>query len=97
MQKVITSEMGTAHAIHQPNSPTIAGKTGTAQIFGLKQDEKYYENKIQKKLRDHSWFMAFAPVDDPKIAIAVILENEKGSYKIASKLINFYLKNYEKP
>ena len=91
MQKVITSEMGTAHFIHQPNI-TIAGKTGTAQIFGLKQDEKYQESKVKKQLRDHTWFMAFAPVEDPKIAIAVILEHEKFSYKVASKIINFYLK-----
>ena len=92
MQKVITSERGTAHWIYQPNSISIAGKTGTAQIFGLKQDEKYYESKVTKKLRDHTWFIAFAPVEDPKIAIAVILENEKGSYRVAGKLINFYLK-----
>ena len=96
MQKVISSEQGTAHWIYQPNL-AIAGKTGTAQIFGLKQDEKYYESKVKKKLRDHTWFMAFAPVEDPKIAIAVILENEKGSYKIASKLINFYLKQNSTP
>lgn len=91
MQKVISSEKGTAHSIYDPNI-AIAGKTGTAQIFGLKQDEKYNESRIKKKLRDHTWFMGFAPVDNPKIAIAVILEHEKGGYKVASKLINFYLK-----
>ncbi len=92
MQKVISSDTGTAHFIHQSNNNiTIAGKTGTAQIFGLKPDEKYEEHKVKKKLRDHTWFMAFAPVEDPKIAIAVLLENEKGSNRIAGKLINFYL------
>lgn len=90
MQKVINSDAGTAHFIHQSNI-NIAGKTGTAQVFGLKAEEKYEEHKIKKKLRDHTWFMAFAPVEDPKIAIAVLLENEKGSNKVAGKLINFYL------
>lgn len=91
MRKVITSEVGTAHYINFPKEITIAGKTGTAQLFSLKQDQKYEEQKLKKKLRDHTWFMAFAPVEDPKIAIAVLLENEKGSNKIAGKLINFYL------
>lgn len=98
MQKVVSSDSGTAHCISQTNKGiTIAGKTGTAQIFGLKQDEKYEEHKVKKKLRDHSWFMAFAPVEDPKIAIAVLLENEKGSNKVAGQLINYYLEKLSKP
>lgn len=92
MQKVVSSDTGTAHCISKTNQGiTIAGKTGTAQIFGLKQDEKYEEHKVKKKLRDHTWFMAFAPVEDPKIAIAVLLEHEKGSNKVAGQLINYYL------
>lgn len=91
MRKVITSDAGTAHYINISKEITIAGKTGTVQLFGLKQDQKYEEQKLKKKLRDHTWFMAFAPVEDPKIAIAVLLENEKGSNKVAGKLINFYL------
>lgn len=91
MQQVINNEMGTAHFIYNPHNQAIAGKTGTAQVFGLKQDEKYDEKKIKKHLRDHTWFMAFAPIENPKIAIAVILEHEKYSFKVAGKLINFYL------
>ncbi len=100
MRKVITSDAGTAHYINVSKEITIAGKTGTVQLFGLKQDQKYEEQKLKKKLRDHTWFMAFAPVEDPKIAIAVLLENEKGSNKVAGKLINFYLnklKNHQEP
>ncbi len=98
MQKVITSDAGTAHWINQSNNNiTIAGKTGTVQVFGLKQDEKYEEHKIKKKLRDHTWFMGFSPIENPKIAIAVILENEKGSSKIAGKLINLYLSTLKNP
>lgn len=92
MQKVISSEAGTAHSIQSfTKNITIAGKTGTAQVIGLKQGEKYNEHKIKKQFRDNSSFMAFAPVDKPKIAIFVIVEHEKGSSRIAGKLINFYL------
>jgi len=53
----------------------MAGKTGTAQVFGIAQDEEYDEATTAKKLRDHALFVAFAPYKDPKIAIAVIAEN----------------------
>jgi len=53
----------------------IAGKTGTAQVFGIAQDEEYDEATIAKKLRDHALFVGFAPYKDPKIAVAVIAEN----------------------
>jgi penicillin-binding protein 2 len=90
MEKVISSQSGTAHYIYQPDL-NIAGKTGTAQVFGLKTEEKYDEHRLNKKLRDHTWFMAFAPIENPKIALAIVLENERFSYKIAGKLITFYL------
>ena len=53
----------------------IAGKTGTAQVLGIKQNAKYNENNIDFKFRDHALFISFAPADDPKIAVAVIVEN----------------------
>jgi penicillin-binding protein 2 len=96
MQKVVNSELGTGYCIkYLTRNTTIAGKTGTAQIIGLKEDEKYDEHRVKKKFRDHSWFMAFAPVEDPKIAIAVLLENEKGSNKIVGKLVNYYLNSIQ--
>jgi penicillin-binding protein 2 len=52
-----------------------AGKTGTAQAIGLKSNEKYDAKKMAERHRDHSWYTAFAPADNPKIAIAVIVEN----------------------
>jgi penicillin-binding protein 2 len=52
-----------------------AGKTGTAQAIGLKANEKYDAKKMAERHRDHSWYTAFAPVDNPKIAIAIIVEN----------------------
>jgi len=61
----------------------------------LKQDEKYKESEVAKKLRDHAWFMSFAPADKPRIAIAIVVENggHGGSTAapIARKLMDAYL------
>jgi penicillin-binding protein 2 len=52
-----------------------AGKTGTAQVFTVKQNEKYNSATIDERMRDHALFIAFAPADDPKVAIAMVVEN----------------------
>src|SRR5687768_2176626 len=54
---------------------TSGGKTGTAQVIAMKQNEKYDEAKVAERHRDHSWFIAFAPLESPKIAAAIIVEN----------------------
>ena len=54
---------------------TVGGKTGTAQVIAMKQGEKYEEAKVAERHRDHSLFIAFAPLDNPRIALAVIVEN----------------------
>jgi penicillin-binding protein 2 len=54
---------------------SVGGKTGTAQVIAMKQGEKYEEHKVAERHRDHSLFIAFAPVDSPRIALAVIVEN----------------------
>ncbi|MEJ2060374.1 MAG: penicillin-binding protein 2 [Gammaproteobacteria bacterium] len=64
----------------------IAGKTGTAQVFGLKEDEKYDAKKIVRRLRDHSLFIAFAPANDPRIAVAVIAENAGHGSTVAAPI-----------
>jgi penicillin-binding protein 2 len=74
MTEVIEGRRGTARSLKNENY-RIAGKTGTAQVFTVKQDEEYDEEKVAKKMRDHALFVAFAPVDDPRIAVAVIVEN----------------------
>ena len=56
-------------------SYTSAGKTGTAQVFTIKQNEKYVASKIDERLRDHALFIAYAPAEDPKIALAMVVEN----------------------
>jgi len=83
MEKVVTGLRGTARKIHSETF-TIAGKTGTAQVFEIAQDEEYDAEKLAKKLRDHALFVGFAPVDNPQIAVAVIVENGGSGGAIAA-------------
>jgi len=75
MVSVMHGARGTARNSGYGLDFKMAGKTGTAQVFGIAQDEEYDEETVAKKLRDHALFVAFAPVDDPKIAVAVVAEN----------------------
>jgi penicillin-binding protein 2 len=91
MEKVVSDPRGTAHWIHNSRATyTMAGKTGTVQVYGLKQDETYDADKIKSSLRDHKWFIAFAPVDDPQIAVAVLVEHGLGSPLVARKILDAY-------
>jgi penicillin-binding protein 2 len=72
----------------------IAGKTGTAQVFTVKQNERYEASKLDERLHDHGWFISFAPADSPKIAVAVIIENGKAGTAaavIARRVLDQYL------
>jgi len=72
----------------------IAGKTGTAQVFTVGQNEKYDEKKLAERLHDHGWFIAFAPADAPKLAVAVLIENGKhgtAAAQIARRVLDQYL------
>ncbi len=73
---------------------TSAGKTGTAQVFSLK-GSKYVEGAVKKHLRDHAWFTAFAPVEAPRIALAVLVENggfgAQTAAPIARQVLDYYL------
>ena len=75
----------------------MAGKTGTSQVFGIKQDEEYNEEEIAERLRDHALFISFAPVKSPEIVIAVIVENGGSggavAAPIARKVLDEYMKN----
>ena len=66
---------GTAAAAGAGTPYTFAGKTGTAQVVAIKQNEKYVESHVRERNRDHAWFVGFAPADTPRIAIAVLVEN----------------------
>lgn len=95
MKNVVHGTHGTARGI-APGLPfKIAGKTGTAQVFGIKQDEEYEQESVTERLRDHSLFIAYAPVNKPQIAIAVVVENggsgSTTAAPMARKLIDEYL------
>ena len=74
---------------------TSGGKTGTAQVVAIKQNEKYDEAKVAERLRDHSLFIAFAPVERPRIALAVIVENggfgARAAAPIARTVLDYFL------
>ena len=94
MVDVVHSARGTARRIGKDSPYTIAGKTGTAQVFGLKQDEKYDADAIAEKLRDHALFIGFAPADKPKIAVAVIVENGGGGGSVAAPIARIIMDAY---
>ncbi|PWW35949.1 penicillin-binding protein 2 [Chromohalobacter israelensis] len=86
MQKVVSGREGTARHIGKGLKYEMAGKSGTAQVFSLGQNQKYDADELRERLRDHALFTAFAPVDDPQIAIAVIVENAGGGSSHAAGL-----------
>lgn len=96
MQNVITSPLGTGydHFGHDMTY-TVAGKTGTAQVYAIRHRDETGKNQdqdIPEQLRDHSLFVAFAPVDKPQIAIAVVAEHSKIAAGIARKVLDIYFK-----
>jgi penicillin-binding protein 2 len=92
---VVHGAGGTARGIGWNAPYKIAGKTGTAQVKGVKQGESYSEARTAEHLRDHALFISFAPVEDPRIAVAVIVENGghggATAAPIARKLMDQYL------
>jgi penicillin-binding protein 2 len=97
MKKVVHGTLGTARATGWGMKFKMAGKTGTAQVFGIAQDEEYDEETVAKKLRDHGLFIGFGPIEDPVLAVAVVAENgEHGSKMapIARDLIKRYMEKY---
>jgi penicillin-binding protein 2 len=95
MEGVMSDPKGTARFAARGAPWRIAGKSGTAQVFSVGQDESYNEEDIAERMRDHALFIAFAPVEAPRIAVAVIVENGgSGSgvaAPIARKVLDAYL------
>ncbi len=85
---------GTAAAIGKGASYTIAGKTGTAQVFTVSRSQNLTQ-KVAERLKDHAWFICFAPVEAPRIAVAVLVENggfgASAAAPIARKVMDAYL------
>ncbi len=90
----VTKE-GTSHAVFANAGYESAGKTGTAQVIGIKKGEKYNASKIAMHFRDHALYTAFAPVDKPKIALAIIVENggfgAAGAAPIAKLALDYFI------
>jgi penicillin-binding protein 2 len=89
------SPSGTAHVAGAGAKYKWAGKTGTAQVVTVKQTESTKHKDVDERKREHAWFIAFAPADDPKIAISVLVENAgfgaTAAAPIARKVIDSYL------
>ncbi len=92
---VAVNKEGTGRLAFRGAEYQAAGKTGTAQVIGIKQNEKYDEKKVAERHRDHSLFVAFAPADEPKIAVALIVENggfgAQAAAPITRRVFDYYL------
>ncbi len=95
MQAVITAPGGTGYHFGKLGPYTVAAKTGTAQVHSIKHynvnEAHEDQSKLPERLRDNSLFIAFAPVENPKIAIAVIVENDLTAPQIARQILDYYL------
>lgn len=90
MVRVIKGKDGTAWRFGRDAQYTVAAKTGTAQVYSLR-GEKYVVANVPINLRDNSMFIAFAPVDNPKIAVAVAIQNQPNAPAVARKVMDYYL------
>lgn len=97
----VTQPGGTASSVGAGAPYLIAAKTGTAQVVGIKQNEKYNEKNVAERHRDHALFIAYAPAESPKIALAVIVENGghggSAAGPIARQVMDYYLLGKEPP
>jgi penicillin-binding protein 2 len=94
MHDVMQSATGTARAAGLGAPYQMAGKSGTSQVFSLKQDEEYVEEEISERLRDHALFISFAPFDDPRIAVAVVVENGSSGSRVAAPIAREIMDEY---
>jgi len=86
---------GTAWVAFKGAAYQVAGKTGTAQVYTVAQNAKYNAKTVPERLRDHAWFVAFAPAEAPRIAVAVLVENagfgSQNAAPVARKVLDTYL------
>lgn len=84
MDRVVNGPRGTARAIAVDSRYRVAGKTGTAQVYQMGAGEEYKTSEVAQYLRDHALFIAFAPVESPRIAIAVVIEHGGTGSRVAA-------------
>jgi len=86
MHDVMQGPHGTARAVGTGAPYEMAGKSGTAQVVSIAQGEEYNEDELAERLRDHALFIAFAPFDNPRIAVAVVVENGSSGSGVAAPI-----------
>ena len=86
MHDVLQGPRGTARAVGMGAAYQMAGKSGTAQVVSIAQDAEYEEEDIEERMRDHALFIAFAPLDNPRIAVALIVENGSSGSGVAAPI-----------
>ncbi|MBT8079487.1 MAG: penicillin-binding protein 2 [Gammaproteobacteria bacterium] len=94
MNGVMQGEAGTARAVGRGAPYSMAGKSGTAQVFTVAQDETYDEEEVEERLRDHALFIAFAPLEEPQIAVAVVVENGSSGSRVAAPIARAVMDRY---
>ena len=94
MRDVLHGKRGSARATGRGSLVTMAGKSGTAQVVGIAQDAEYDAEKLAERHRDHGLFVAFAPYEDPSIAVAVVVENGGGGSSVAAPIARKVIESY---
>lgn len=94
MSAVLQGPRGTARAVGIDAPFTLAGKSGTAQVFTVAQDQEYDTEELEERMRDHALFIAFAPLESPQIAIAVIVENGESGSGTAAPIARSVMEKY---
>ena len=94
MVEVTKGPRGTARALGKKLPFDVAGKTGTAQVFGIKQNQKYDVEMLEKKLQDHALFIGFAPADNPEFVVVVVAENGGSGSKVAAPMARKMIEQY---
>ncbi len=94
MHDVLQGPQGTARAVGMGAPYQMAGKSGTAQVISIAQDEEYDEEELEERQRDHALFIAFAPLDNPRIAVAVIVENGSSGSGVAAPIAKSIMDEY---
>ncbi len=94
MHAVLQGPRGTARAVGFGAPYRMAGKSGTAQVVSIAQDEEYDDAELEERQRDHALFIAFAPLDEPRIAVALIVENGESGSNIAAPIAKAVMDAY---
>ena len=94
MNAVMQGPRGSARAVGTGAPYKMAGKSGTAQVVSIAQDAEYDEDEIEERQRDHALFISFAPFEDPKIAVAVIVENGSSGSGVAAPIAKAVMDEY---